>query len=119
MSLASLTVDCDDGTVTLQGEVDNSFKKWSAEQTAGRIDGVRIVANAISVKPKQQQKDSAIAQNIEKTLTLTPVSIIPRSNIQYSKAVSLCVEKFGRFFKKLPRKRPVAGCGELQMSKTS
>ena len=82
MSLASLTVDCDDGTVTLQGEVENSFKKWSAEQTAGRIDGVRIVANAISVKPKQQQKDSAIAQNIEKTLTLD--TRLDNTEIKYS-----------------------------------
>lgn len=39
-----------DGVVTLTGWVDSYLKKWSAEETALRVEGVKAVANDIEVR---------------------------------------------------------------------
>ena len=39
-----------DGVVTLSGEVDSYFKKWSAYRTAGRVSGVKDIIDDIKVK---------------------------------------------------------------------
>lgn len=39
-----------DGVVTLTGWVDSYLKKWSAEETALRVEGVKAVANEIEVR---------------------------------------------------------------------
>jgi osmotically-inducible protein OsmY len=43
-------VTVNDGVVTLTGWVDNYGKKWTAERTAHRVNGVRAVANDIEVR---------------------------------------------------------------------
>src|SRR5258708_5491547 len=39
-----------DGVVTLVGTVDSYMKKWTAEEIALRVAGVKAVANELSVK---------------------------------------------------------------------
>jgi osmotically-inducible protein OsmY len=40
-----------DGTVTLNGDVPSCFEKWDAVRAAGRVAGVRVIADEIKVKP--------------------------------------------------------------------
>jgi osmotically-inducible protein OsmY len=50
-----------DGIVTLTGWVDSYLKKWSAEDVAHRVDGVKGVANDIEVKLATERTDPDIA----------------------------------------------------------
>jgi len=45
-----IEVSVTDGTVTLDGEVDSYFKKWSAYRAAGRVAGVIDVIDNVKVK---------------------------------------------------------------------
>ena len=55
-------VSVKDGVVTLTGWVDSYLKKWSAEDTAHRVSGVKAVANDIEVKLASERTDPDIAE---------------------------------------------------------
>jgi osmotically-inducible protein OsmY len=48
----AVTVTVRDGIVALEGEVEWNFQRESAEEAARSIDGVRVVANRICIRPK-------------------------------------------------------------------
>jgi osmotically-inducible protein OsmY len=50
-----------DGVVTLTGWVDSYLKKWTAEDVAHRVTGVKAVANDIEVKLLSERTDPDIA----------------------------------------------------------
>ena len=50
-----------DGVVTLTGWVDSYLKKWSAEEAAHRVSGVKAVANDIEIKLSTERTDADIA----------------------------------------------------------
>jgi osmotically-inducible protein OsmY len=50
-----------DGVVTLTGWVDSYLKKWSAEDAARRVAGVRAVANDIEIRLATDRTDPDIA----------------------------------------------------------
>jgi osmotically-inducible protein OsmY len=54
-------VSVKDGIVTLTGWVDSFLKKWSAEEAALRVKGVKAVANDLEVRLTTQQTDPDIA----------------------------------------------------------
>ena len=47
---AEIGVEVKDGVVTLSGYVDSYVKKWAAERAAGRVFGIRAVAEEIQVR---------------------------------------------------------------------
>jgi osmotically-inducible protein OsmY len=51
-----------DGVVTLTGWVDSFLKKWTAEDAAQRVTGVKAVANDIEVKLLTDRTDSDVAE---------------------------------------------------------
>jgi len=55
-------VSVKDGVVTLSGWVDSYLKKWSAEEAAHRVPGVKAVANDIEVKLVTERTDADIAE---------------------------------------------------------
>lgn len=55
-------VSVKDGVVTLTGWVDSYLKKWSAEEAAYRVSGVKAVANEIEVKLATERTDADIAE---------------------------------------------------------
>lgn len=55
-------VEVDDGVVTLTGTVDRYSTKLAAEKAAQRVDGVRAVANDISVRTPLTHNDTDIAK---------------------------------------------------------
>jgi osmotically-inducible protein OsmY len=59
-----------DGVVALTGWVDSYMKKWSADEAAHRVKGVKAVANDIEVRlPGDQQRiDSDIAAEVVRAL---------------------------------------------------
>lgn len=54
-------VSVKDGVVTLTGWVDSYLKKWSAEEAAHRVSGVKAVANDIEIKLATERTDADIA----------------------------------------------------------
>lgn len=54
-------VSVKDGVVTLTGWVDSYLKKWTAEEAAHRVAGVKAVANDIEVKLATEHTDPEIA----------------------------------------------------------
>jgi osmotically-inducible protein OsmY len=54
-------VSVKDGVVTLTGWVDSYLKKWSAEDAAHRVSGVKAVANDIEIKLSNERTDADIA----------------------------------------------------------
>ena len=58
-------VSVKDGVVTLTGWVDSFLKKWSAEDAAHRVAGVKAVANDIEVKLFSEHTDADIAEAAE------------------------------------------------------
>src|SRR5438128_4308626 len=50
-----------EGIVTLTGWVDSYLKKWSAEEAAHRVPGVKAVANDIEVRLATERTDADIA----------------------------------------------------------
>jgi osmotically-inducible protein OsmY len=59
-----------DGVVTLAGWVDSYLKKWSAEEAAHRVPGVRAVANDIEVRlpTSSERTDPDIAAAVTRAL---------------------------------------------------
>jgi osmotically-inducible protein OsmY len=54
-------VSVKDGVVTLTGWVDSFLKKWSAEDAALKVSGVKAVANDIEIKLSSERTDADIA----------------------------------------------------------
>jgi osmotically-inducible protein OsmY len=54
-------VSVKDGVVTLTGWVDSFLKKWSAEDAAHHVPGVKAVANDIEVRLASERTDADIA----------------------------------------------------------
>ncbi len=54
-------VSVKDGVVTLTGWVDSYLKKWTAEDVAHRVAGVKAVANDLEVKLASERTDPDIA----------------------------------------------------------
>jgi osmotically-inducible protein OsmY len=72
-------VQVDEGVVTLTGTVQTLTKKWAAERAAFRVEGVRAVANDLSVHSKSSRNDTDIAKDAADALarnTLVPVGQI-------------------------------------------
>jgi osmotically-inducible protein OsmY len=61
ISARDVGVEVDDGVVTLTGTVDSYAKKLAAERAVFRIEGVRAVANDISVKESGTSTDTDLA----------------------------------------------------------
>ena len=55
-------VSVKEGVVTLTGWVDSYLKKWSAEEAAHRVPGVKAVANDIEVKLATERTDADLAE---------------------------------------------------------
>ena len=55
-------VSVKDGVVALTGWVDSFLKKWSAEDAAHRVAGVKAVANDLEVKLPSERTDADIAE---------------------------------------------------------
>jgi osmotically-inducible protein OsmY len=62
ISAKDVGVEVDDGVVTLTGTVESYAKKVAAERAVLRIEGVRAVANDISVKALGTSQDTDIAK---------------------------------------------------------
>ena len=71
-----------DGIVTLTGWVDSYIKKWSAEEAALRVRGVKAVANDIEVKlpSSSERTDADIAAEAVRALELD--ALIPIENVK-------------------------------------
>jgi osmotically-inducible protein OsmY len=77
-----IAVSVRDGVVTLAGFVDSYADKWRAETVAGRINGVRAVANDLEVKlpTGSQQPDPEIARAAVDALKWN--ILVPHENIK-------------------------------------
>lgn len=62
VSATEVGVELDDGVVTLTGTVDRYTKKLAAERAAFRTQGVRAVANEISIKGFGVRDDTDVAK---------------------------------------------------------
>ncbi len=56
------------GTVTLEGTVDNYWQKWKAEDLVSDLSGVITVENHLTVVPTEDFVDQDIAEDIEAAL---------------------------------------------------
>src|SRR5690242_7697175 len=67
---AAIGVAVEDGVVTLTGHVPSFAEKWTAEDVARRVAGVRAVANEIAVRlpGASTRTDSDIAHAVLNTL---------------------------------------------------
>jgi len=70
---AQIGVEVKDGVVTLAGEVSSYGEKWNAERAAQRVNGVKALAVAMTVKLSQlgQRTDGDIAQSAKNILSWT------------------------------------------------
>ncbi len=66
----SLNIDAAvvNGTVTLEGTVDNYWQKWKAEDLVSDLSGVITVENHLTVVPTEDFVDQDIAEDIEAAL---------------------------------------------------
>jgi len=71
-----------DGVVTLTGWVDSYIKKWSAEEAALRVRGVKAVANDIEVRlpSSSERTDADIAAEAVRALELD--ALVPLENVK-------------------------------------
>jgi osmotically-inducible protein OsmY len=76
-----------DGVVTLTGMVDSYIKKWSAEEAAHRVPGVRAVANDIDVRlpTSAERPDAEIAAAVTRALEWDAGLSIDRLDVTVSK----------------------------------
>lgn len=72
VEVTDIGVLVDDGVVTLTGIVDQYATKLAAERAAFRVDGVRAVANDITVRPswKDERTDTDIAKAVANAFEL-------------------------------------------------
>jgi osmotically-inducible protein OsmY len=70
VNAAHIGVTAKDGVVTLSGDVSSYMEKWAAERAAGRVYGVKAVAEEIRVKyPFDKLDDTDIAQKALQVLS--------------------------------------------------
>jgi osmotically-inducible protein OsmY len=65
---ADVGVEVDDGVVTLTGTVESYLTKMAAERAAQRVDGVRAVANDLSVRGPLTHNDTDVARDVADAL---------------------------------------------------
>ena len=70
VSQPDVGVQVDQGVVTLTGSVDSYAKKIAAQHAAQRVDGVRAVANDLSVRSAATYNDTDIAKAVARALEL-------------------------------------------------
>ncbi len=63
-----ISVSVKDGVVTLTGWVDSYLKKWTAEEAAHRVRGVKAVVNDIEVKLASERTDEDVAEAVVRAL---------------------------------------------------
>ena len=68
ISFGKSSVSVNDGEVTLQGAVDQLWKKFRAQEIAGIIAGVRSIDNRLAVTPTESVLDRVIGEGIESAL---------------------------------------------------
>jgi osmotically-inducible protein OsmY len=70
---AHIGVEVKDGVVTLAGQVDNYWEKWSAARAALRVSGVKAIAVELKVHltSMSQRSDADIAQAVKNALDWT------------------------------------------------
>jgi osmotically-inducible protein OsmY len=73
-------VEVDNGVVTLTGWVDSYAKKLAAERAAQRVEGVRAVANDLSVRTSGTWTDTDIAKAAVNALAAN--AAIPRDRVE-------------------------------------
>ena len=78
-------VSVKDGIVTLTGWVDSFLKKWSAEEAALRVRGVKAVANDIEVRLATQQTDPDIANAVLHALEWDAGVLLDKIQVAVSK----------------------------------
>lgn len=64
----NIDVSVVNGTVTLEGTVDNYWQKWKAEDLVSDLSGVITVENHLTVVPTEDFVDQDIAEDIEAAL---------------------------------------------------
>jgi osmotically-inducible protein OsmY len=71
INAAQVGVSVDQGAVSLLGVVDTYAEKWAAEAATKRVNGVRTVAQDLTVKlpSEHARSDAEIAGTIQNTLT--------------------------------------------------
>jgi hypothetical protein len=76
VNAANIGVTAKDGVVTLTGHVGSYAEKWAAERAAGRVFGVKAVAEELEVRyPFEKKEDDAdIAQGAPGSLLGYPSS---------------------------------------------
>jgi osmotically-inducible protein OsmY len=78
-------VSVKEGIVTLTGWVDSFLKKWSAEEAALRVRGVKAVANDIEVRLSTQQIDPDIANAVLHALEWDAGVLLDKIQVAVSK----------------------------------
>ncbi len=76
-----------DGVVTLTGWVDSFLKRWTAEEAAHRVQGVRAVANDIEVKlpASSERTDADIAAAVTRALEWDAFVPVDKIDVTVSK----------------------------------
>lgn len=74
VALFNITVEVNNGVVTLNGTVDNLKAKRTAKEVAMNIIGVRKVRNYLKVRPRKLPHDSTVMKNIHNALSINPVT---------------------------------------------
>jgi osmotically-inducible protein OsmY len=70
VNAAHIGVTAKDGVVTLSGDVSSYMEKWAAERAAGRVYGIKAVAEEIRVKyPFDKLDDTDIGQKALQVLS--------------------------------------------------
>ncbi len=64
-----ISLECDNGVVTITGNVDNFWKKYQVENAVYALDGVTNVNNYLAIVPSNKQIDEEIADNVVKNLS--------------------------------------------------
>lgn len=68
LDASRMIVIVEDGFVTLEGTVDQYWKKGHAEDIASRMAGVAYIKNLLSVTPGKKLEDEIIARNVAAAL---------------------------------------------------
>jgi osmotically-inducible protein OsmY len=69
INAAHIGVTAKDGVVTLSGDVSSYVEKWTAEQAARRVYGVKGLADEIKVRSPFEVDDTDVAQNALQALS--------------------------------------------------
>ena len=100
-----------DGVVALTGWVDSYTKKWTAEDAAHRVRGVKAVANDIEVRLSSldERTDADIAAAVTRAVEWDAFVSIDKLNVTVSKGWSRSRAKSSGSSRKRMRKRLYVG----------